>query len=300
MVYRLYSETKKKVYLDRNKESLINVYHTPYIEYRPSGKGVIYRMIDEYNNDCPYDFKNMQFLHDGEWHYTFSFEGTDLSLSDLCVSNFISRNTTSNWSTDTTVNYTYKLPMVTFNAKRNTSGKVIGLSNNRLGICVRKGFISAARLSGFIWEDIGFDAGNEIRNIYINISNSCLYNYISGTAWEFIVGSPTTPVDSFTANIIRSSKKYLGGNFVCSVNSFIGNTVIAEESSSLTISGGNITSCQITNTYSEGASSDVIDFGANVILRDCEIKIYDSLTINYPNTTSSSTPLRFLNIDARG
>ena len=26
------------------------------------GKGVIYRMIDERNNDCPYDFKNMQFI----------------------------------------------------------------------------------------------------------------------------------------------------------------------------------------------------------------------------------------------
>ena len=25
------------------------------------GKGVIYRMIDEHNNDCPYDFKNIQF-----------------------------------------------------------------------------------------------------------------------------------------------------------------------------------------------------------------------------------------------
>lgn len=26
-----------------------------------NGKGVIYRMIDEYDNDCPYDFKNIQF-----------------------------------------------------------------------------------------------------------------------------------------------------------------------------------------------------------------------------------------------
>lgn len=26
------------------------------------GKGVIYRMIDEHNNDCPYDFKNVQFV----------------------------------------------------------------------------------------------------------------------------------------------------------------------------------------------------------------------------------------------
>lgn len=31
----------------------------------PDGKGVIYRMIDEFNNDCPYDFKNIQFSLDG-------------------------------------------------------------------------------------------------------------------------------------------------------------------------------------------------------------------------------------------
>ena len=28
-----------------------------------NGKGVIYRLIDEYNNDCPYDFKNVQFKY---------------------------------------------------------------------------------------------------------------------------------------------------------------------------------------------------------------------------------------------
>ena len=52
-----------------------------------NGKGVIYRMIDEWNNDCPYDFKNIQFKRnlifengyaeyseDGEetWVYTFA------------------------------------------------------------------------------------------------------------------------------------------------------------------------------------------------------------------------------------
>ena len=69
-----------------------------------NGKGVIYRMIDEFNNDCPYDFKNIQFYR--QWDeakqlwctisndntgvpcYTFSsigdmstLEFTDMSLS---------------------------------------------------------------------------------------------------------------------------------------------------------------------------------------------------------------------------
>ena len=69
-----------------------------------NGKGVIYRMIDEFNNDCPYDFKNIQFYRQWDsntslWStiqtgnvgvpcYTFSSSGdsstaefTDMSLS---------------------------------------------------------------------------------------------------------------------------------------------------------------------------------------------------------------------------
>lgn len=36
------------------------------------GNGVIYRMIDEYGNDCPYDFYNIKFNFDGIYYYTFS------------------------------------------------------------------------------------------------------------------------------------------------------------------------------------------------------------------------------------
>ena len=46
-----------------------------------NGKGVIYRMIDEHNNDCPYDFKNIMFYTDkytentteDNYYYTFSY-----------------------------------------------------------------------------------------------------------------------------------------------------------------------------------------------------------------------------------
>ena len=42
-----------------------------------NGKGVIYRMIDEWNNDVPYDFKNILFMND-DGNYVFTF-GNDLS-----------------------------------------------------------------------------------------------------------------------------------------------------------------------------------------------------------------------------
>lgn len=57
-----------------------------------NGKGVIYRMIDEYGNDCGYDFKTLVFIKDDERHYTFSYisEDFDLFTEDLSVSQAIS------------------------------------------------------------------------------------------------------------------------------------------------------------------------------------------------------------------
>lgn len=66
-----------------------------------SGKGVIYRMIDEFGNDCPYDFKNMRFtgidgLTSGKYYYTFNLTtDSETTMSDFsldgqhCYSNTI-------------------------------------------------------------------------------------------------------------------------------------------------------------------------------------------------------------------
>ena len=69
-----------------------------------NGKGVIYRMIDEFDNDIPYDFKNIQFKHPKDtttypyYYYTFASgnveDNTDCSLniSSMCYSNTIKNN----------------------------------------------------------------------------------------------------------------------------------------------------------------------------------------------------------------
>ena len=70
-----------------------------------NGKGVIYYMKDEWNNECPYDFKNIQFrwseakstsgIAANTWYYTFSnnISGVviDHSISSICQSNKIER-----------------------------------------------------------------------------------------------------------------------------------------------------------------------------------------------------------------
>ena len=77
-----------------------------------NGKGVIYRMIDEFGNDCPYDFKNIQFYRQYDsttslWStipsdntgvpcYTFSSEGYSSTTSFTDTSLSISNNVYSN------------------------------------------------------------------------------------------------------------------------------------------------------------------------------------------------------------
>lgn len=62
-----------------------------------NGKGVIYRLTDEFGNSCPYDFKNIKFRANigdvnSEFWYTFACannKSTDLSLSDI---NYVRNN----------------------------------------------------------------------------------------------------------------------------------------------------------------------------------------------------------------
>lgn len=64
-----------------------------------NGTGVIYRMIDEWSNECPYDFKNIQMQDannaaDEIYYYTFhsTTNDTDLSLNgSLCYNNTITK-----------------------------------------------------------------------------------------------------------------------------------------------------------------------------------------------------------------
>lgn len=54
-----------------------------------NGKGVIYRMIDEWNNDVPYDFKNIMFMNqldtnDINYYYTFNYSNPD-GYEDMTV-----------------------------------------------------------------------------------------------------------------------------------------------------------------------------------------------------------------------
>ena len=74
-----------------------------------NGKGVIYRMIDEFNNDVPYDFKNIQYqIRPGfaynQWggDYAFTRDASlDMIIADVQYYGYVGDKTPSAWSSNT-------------------------------------------------------------------------------------------------------------------------------------------------------------------------------------------------------
>ena len=295
---------------DDYEQAIDTVRYIAYVPHEDGGKGVIYQMIDEHNNDCPYDFKNLQFLHEKEWYYTFSFKGNDLSLTDYCADNYIYTNRMTKWDTTTTP-VPNAIPMVIFNARPNASGKTIGITHNCLNVSVKKGYVCATRIENLWWQPrMGGDVG-VVNNLYINLTGVFYGNTIHGAARSFVVGTADAPATVFYDNQIYLPT-FIKGVFRCNASTFVNNVLNLTESSSgvdsdnkdsgFSITSGSITSCNIENVnYETKQPIDAITLGVETVIRDCTIKIYKSLTINYPEgTTSTTKPLRFLNIDARG
>lgn len=84
-VEEVYSSETKKVYLSDNLDD--SVTYTSYKAASIGHKGVIYRLIDEFGNDLPFDFKNIQFNNGGSWYYAFGTN--DASLSGASNTNAI-------------------------------------------------------------------------------------------------------------------------------------------------------------------------------------------------------------------
>ena len=73
--------------------SIDTISYSSYTAFKEGDKGVIYRLIDDKGNDFPYDYKNIQFKHEGEWYYTFG-------VSDNSVSKKTVFNNVSTWGVD--------------------------------------------------------------------------------------------------------------------------------------------------------------------------------------------------------
>ena len=292
------------IYRYENEEegegSLIDtISYTNYIAPREEGKGVIYRLIDEHNNDCPFDFKNMQFLHNGEWYYTFSYFGEDASLGDYCANNHLA--TFQNQDNQNTV-VTTTIPMLVFNLTHNASNNIVtGILKNDVQSPIAKGFIQGFRISGNKWLPTGGGKSGHFKKFDIYTNGSLYGNTFHGYAKNFIAGNADKLISHFYGNTMTLS---IISNFDITIDcsEFVGNTydVLVSGTRAKKIVGGSIRYCYFDDYGATDTADVTLSFVSNLAIANSYIRLFNALTINYENTTSSTTPLRFLNIDARG
>ena len=183
-----------------------------------NGKGVIYRMIDEKNNDCPYDFKNIMFKVGANqiagtkadvFYYTFSVATgtndanvTDHSLNANCYSNVMG-------TTRHIINNKLSLNVNVF---RNTSLNDSCFSNTFGSYCYNNTFGSACYNNTF-----GAYFSNNTFSTYCSnntFSNSCSNNTFGSGCYSNTFG---TYFSDNTFGTYCSNNTFGGG---CNYNKF--------------------------------------------------------------------------------
>lgn len=177
-----------------------------------NGKGVIYRMIDEFNNECPYDFVNIKFKRSKEWFktkpnwcefvlggipdndvyfYTFSWITKDGEIKDASI-----------------IGHTMK----------NEQGGVTGVHDNHISPCDDPATNTIYKLSGNVfiateyWQDKYFYGlyGNHLKsNCQFNtFGNECQYNLLYNNCSNNIFGNHCQSNKLMTSchnNVFKSS-----------------------------------------------------------------------------------------------
>ena len=192
------------------------------------GKGVVYRMIDEFGNDCPYDFKNIQFAKpldsttvycytfDGGWNQQGARRAVDFSLDGS--GNFIFGNKIAPYSVEVTSSYymQQKLNAIVFlgyNVEQNTFAedcrdmlfgqKTVSSANvkwNKFGnACHDNNFGSL-----FVWNTVGANV------------TECTYTYTSSTPQSDV----SSPIYWCHSNTIGDSCNNITLTRSCRGNSF--------------------------------------------------------------------------------
>jgi hypothetical protein len=127
-----------------------------------NGKGVIYRMIDDSNNDCPYDFKNIKHIQGTYSYYTFTngYGRYDTSTWSSSLPLSTARDNTIKVMTGGDFTSGRKLPIIWV---ANWEGQTGNTITNNVWDCVEKSEIHLGDTSGFI--------NNVIRNSSVYMVN---------------------------------------------------------------------------------------------------------------------------------
>ena len=168
------------------------------------GKGVIYRMIDEFGNDCPYDFKNIQFYRklgtdNQTWDvissdntgvpcYTFSSVGNGSNPEFTDMSLAASNNVYSNIINKYVKGYKQTLNNICFfgdNCYRNTFGNNC-YNNTFSSNCTYNTFGNNCYSNTFGIDCYSNSFGNECNNN--SFGRHCIYNSFGEGCWANDLG----------------------------------------------------------------------------------------------------------------
>lgn len=279
---------------DGFEESEIDtIRYSSYVTPIEGSKGVIYEMIDEYNNRCPYDFKNIQFKHtDGNWYYTFNYFDTDMSKNyvtnnkTLYCNNNIIKNTFSEKSLPCII-IKCKSESITANCYGN---QIIGYTNSYLeGPSISENIINSRdeyEHNSLATINIITERGVIDKNIFNGVGNINITN-TNGAVLQNTFELPFSTYDvtlNPTGPFIRNTF-YLK----CSWGGF-------------TFNSGSLKDCYIEDfdPTANNTINPTLELSSNCLMSFCKIKLSSKLKIEYNNTTSSSLPLTNLNINAAG
>ena len=191
-----------------------------------NGKGVIYRMIDEFNNDVPYDFKNIQFYRQWDsnkslWStisydatgipcYTFSSNGDSSTVEFTDMSLSLSNNVYSNVIKEyISFNFLTRDNLLTLNNNCFFNG---GYENTFGNDCFENTFGSYCRYNSFgnVCNNNSF--GSYCR--YNSFGNGCYGNTFGNDCYDNSFGS-----DCYDNSFGNSCYNNSFGNY-CKYNSF--------------------------------------------------------------------------------
>lgn len=249
-----------------------------YVTYKSrivGAKGVIYRMVDEWGNDCPYDFKNIEFYREvgdtpWDWYYTFHCDGKDVSLqSNRCLNNYIAPAPS---------NGIVNLRLFNFNVKGSGNIHHNSIYNHKSlflsgsSICNNTLRCSHEKLGTMLADVSGKIDGNNILGAYLSI--------FVGMAGESA---------TFCQNSIFYNASARASYIDCSV--FEENTLELRSNTYVDINTGTFRRCRI---------KAVAYIKVESILQDCSITANGELEIKYGKTTSDTAPLKNLIINGKG
>jgi hypothetical protein len=188
------------------------------ITYSPfvsGGKGIIYRLIDEWNNDLRYDFKNIQHFYEGAWYYTFNRTDTDASLSkDVVYGNTYSRLVS-------TVTNNRHTPLLIPRLIHNIPSGYNKIINNNIDVEVRNvlfvkdlrgvkwetNVVYAKNVNGYYVETFIIDNNGAMTNVEINGGIHTLYCnvQIHGGSIHLLMNNSIPPSKPSSLRLLKTS-----------------------------------------------------------------------------------------------